>query len=770
MQIKRIPAIFLFLLTTSFLSAQTVGVVLSGGGAKGISHVGVIKALEENNIPIDYIAGTSMGAIVAALYSIGVTPDEMLALFRSSEFNSWFKGEFEKGYATYIYRGEPTAEMVGISLTRKKKNRIGIRYPVSLISPFPMDLAVKQLFSSPAAAASYNFDNFMIPFRCVAADIVSKKPLVLKEGDLSSAIRASMTYPFLFKPITIDSTLLFDGGLYNNFPWDVMVRDFNPDIIIGSKCSGNAGEPDTEDIVSQLENMLRVETDYTVPEGKGILLDIQLPGVSIIDFNKADEICKIGYSTAESYMAGIKRMIKRRINDEEITNKRLDFRKKVLPLKFANVKVSGNNLSKNQEEFIINTIKNNSDEPFSFEQFKRGFYRVVATGNVASMYPDICMREDSLFNINLRVHKSDPLRLSIGGNISSSSLNQGYLGLQYNTFSKNPLKATADANIGRFYSGLNLLFRQDIGIKPLIFYEAQFTAHIFDYFTGGQTTFYSDRVPGNIQESEVFVTLSAGTPVNIDKSILARINLYAGSNFYEYYQTDNYTTYDIPDRTRFGYISPSLILERNTTNYKLYPTEGKREKISLRFAYISETYTPGSTSPTRTEIKRNNHTSFYGRAGGEYFLELNRYFTLGLLVDLALSNRTYMGDHISTLLYLPAFLPNPHSKTLLLNGYRAPSFLGVAVTPIVKFTDSFSLHIQGAFFQPNRQLIENTEGEARFTDLFPKGSFLGNIAVVWQSPVGPISLSASYYQRSPVKWFPQLNIGFLIFKSKALVY
>lgn len=770
MQIKKILATLLFLLLTGYISAQSVGLVLSGGGAKGISHIGVIKALEENEIPIDYIAGTSMGAIIAALYSIGVTPDEMLAMFRSPEFASWYKGEFEKGYATYIYRREPTAEMVGVSLTNEKKNKLGIKLPTSLISPFPMDLAVKQIFASSAAAAGYDFNKLMIPFRCVAADIVNKKPFVLRKGDLSSAVRASMTYPFLFKPIIVDSTLLFDGGLYNNFPWDVMAKDFNPGFIIGSKCSGNAAEPDTEDILSQLENMLRVETDYTIPQEKGVLIDILLPGVSIMDFNKVDEIYRVGYFNTLRYISGIKSSIKRRTTQKEMLKKRMDFRTKTLPLRFADVHIPGSNLNDSEKEFIINTVKNNSSEVFNFEQLKRGFYRVVATENVGSIYPDIKIRKDSLFDVYLQIKKNAPMRLSIGGNISSSSLNQGYLGFQYNRFSKNPWRASADVNIGRFYSGLNLMLRQDIGIKPLWFYEAQFTAHIFDYFNGAQTQFFSNRVPGNIRERETFITLSAGTPVNIEKSILARFSIYAGRNLYEYYQTDNYTSYDVPDRTEFEYISPAMSIERNTTNYKIYPNDGKRQKLSVRFAYVNEEHTPGSTSLTRPEIKRGSHASFSGRAYTEHYFKFNRYFTLGVIADVAISNRTYMGDHISTLLYLPAFQPNPHSKTLLLNGYRAPSFIGVALTPIIKFSDSFSLHLQGSYFQPGRQLIENTEGIAKFTGFFPEGSFMANFAAVWQSPVGPVSLSASYYQRSDVKWFPQFNIGFLIFKSKALVY
>ncbi len=768
MQIKKSLAVVLLIVVTGWANAQSVGLVLSGGGAKGISHIGVIKALEDNNIPIDYVAGTSMGAIVAALYSIGITPNEMLAMFRSPEFNSWYKGEFEKGYGTYIYRREPTAEMVGVSLSQHKTSRLAIKLPTSLVAPYPMDLAVKQLFASAAATCGYDFNNLMVPFRCVAADIVNKRPLVLKSGDLGSAVRASMTYPFLFKPIVVDSVLLFDGGLYNNFPWDVMVNDFNPDYMIGSKCSGNAIMPDSEDILSQLENMLRVETDYSIPEGKGVLIDIQLPGVSIIDFQKAEEIFQIGYENTLKYIAGLKSAIQRRVTQEEILQKRMDFRIKNLPLRFKDVFIDNSALSSSEKEFIIRTIKNNSDEEFNFDQLKRGFYRVVSTDNVNTLYPVVKMRSDSLFDLYLQVTKKPPMKISIGGNISSSSLNQGYLGFQYNKFSKNPWRASADFNLGRYFSGLNLMLRQDIGIKPLWFYEAQFTLHLFDYFAGGQTAFFSNRVPGNIQESEMFFTLSAGTPVNIERNILAKFNLYLGKNLYEYYQTDNYTTYDVPDRTHFTYFSPTMTLERNTTNYRLYPTDGKKQKLSVRYAYVDEEHTPGSTSLTRTEIKRGNHSSFSARLTTEYYYTLNRNVSLAVLDDLSLSHRTYMGDHISTLLYLPAFQPSPHNRTLLLNAYRAPAFVGVALTPIIKLSPALSVHIQGAYFQPNRLLIENSDGIAKFTEFLPMGSFMANFAAVWQSPVGPVSLSATYYQKSEVKWYPQLNIGFLIFKSKAL--
>ena len=117
MQIKKFVISAIVALIPLMLPAQSVGVVLSGGGAKGLSHIGVLKALEENHIPIDYIAGTSMGAIVGGLYSIGLTTDEMLTLFRSKEFESWYNGKQEQGFATYFYRRETTAEMLGVTFS-----------------------------------------------------------------------------------------------------------------------------------------------------------------------------------------------------------------------------------------------------------------------------------------------------------------------------------------------------------------------------------------------------------------------------------------------------------------------------------------------------------------------------------------------------------------------------------------------------------------------------------------------------------------------------
>ena len=124
---KRIYTLLTLFLISFPLYCQSVGLVLSGGGAKGLSHLGVIKALEENNIPIDYISGTSMGAIVGGMYSIGLSVDDMVYIIKSDRFLSWYKGKQERDYATFLYQVDPTPAMFSFNI-RKNHHRIFISW------------------------------------------------------------------------------------------------------------------------------------------------------------------------------------------------------------------------------------------------------------------------------------------------------------------------------------------------------------------------------------------------------------------------------------------------------------------------------------------------------------------------------------------------------------------------------------------------------------------------------------------------------------------
>lgn len=185
--------IALFLAAIQIVSAQKVGLVLSGGGAKGAAHIGVIKALEENNIPIDYITGTSIGAIIGSLYAMGYSPEEMLELMLSKEFSYWQTGTVEEQYTYYFKEPYPTPEFAHFSIDMSDSLQIKASFlPQSLINPIQMNQAFMALFSQATAKAGWNFDNLFVPFRCVASDIYTKKPIIFKNGDLGDAVRASI--------------------------------------------------------------------------------------------------------------------------------------------------------------------------------------------------------------------------------------------------------------------------------------------------------------------------------------------------------------------------------------------------------------------------------------------------------------------------------------------------------------------------------------------------------------------------------------------------
>lgn len=768
---------------------QKVGLVLSGGGAKGLSHIGVIKALEENNIPIDYICGTSMGAIVGGLYAIGYTTDEMIELFAGKEFDSWFRGEPEYEYGSFFYRDEPTPTMFSFGIgTKENKNplpdkngqvgskkKIKLDLPVSFVKPYPMDLEFMRIFAPAAKASKYDFDSLMVPFFCVSSDIARKREFVSRKGDLSAAVRASMTYPFFFKPITIDSTLLFDGGFYNNFPWEIMEESYSPDFIIGAKCVTGENNLDEEEIASQVIGMLVSQTDYNIPPDKGVIISRVYP-YGVMDFKKVNEIVEMGYQNAQPYIKSIKERVKSQRTQEQLARQRRLFKEKCKSMVIADDIDISPNMHKGDKIFISRTLRNDKKGNIKFETFKRGYYRVIATNTVRTFYPSYKLTDDSLCHINIKATKAAPVRISIGGNISSSSLNQGYLGVSYSKMGLHPWKVGLGMNIGRFYKGGNIGFRYDIGIKPMAFISGDFVLHQFDYYGGNQSLFTPDKLPDNVQERETYAKVSLGTALSIKRNIVGKISVGTGRLDYRYFFDGSYGAKDKPNKTYIDVVYPEASIERNSLNYDFYPTEGQRLFIGARYIFGRETYhssrravpdmVNGDLSGSK-EFKNSFRHTVLCRFYSDGYYRINRWLRLGTMLDFTFSTRQDKGNYYATLLYMPVFQPVPHSNTLMMEMYRANTYLGVSVSPIVTFANSLYLHTTVAYFQPWEMINHLGNGLYEYSSRLPHGGFIGNAALVWQSPIGPVSLAATYYSKADGKhWYTQLNIGMLLFKKR----
>ena len=289
-------------------SRPKIGLALSGGGARGSAHIGVLKVLEENNIPIDYIAGTSMGSIVGGLYSIGMSPDEILEGIESIDWDDVFHDFPAREERSFRRKRDDDLYLVK---AKPGIDKDGLKLPEGVVQGQKINMALSR-FTQPVQNIK-NFDNFAIPFRAVASDIVTGDAVVLDSGNLAAAIRASMSVPAAFAPITIDGRQLVDGGIANNLPIDV-VRAMGADIVIAVDISTPLL---TEDelgsalkITIQLTGILtrrNAEAQIATLTEEDVLLIPDLGDITSADFDRAAEAIPTGVAAAEASLESLRR-------------------------------------------------------------------------------------------------------------------------------------------------------------------------------------------------------------------------------------------------------------------------------------------------------------------------------------------------------------------------------------------------------------------------------------------------------------------------------
>ena len=213
-----------------------VGIVLGGGGAKGAAHIGVLKYLEEMDIPVDYVAGTSMGSIIGGLYAMGYSPDELAQLIAEMDWSQYVGNSMDRSAMSEENRQRYSTMVVNVpfsleGLVFKKDNSAAVSF---MPSAYVNNTALINLFNNLCVGyqKEMDFNNLPIPFACVATDMRTGEEVVIRHGSVPTAMRASMAIPGVFSPVNIDGHTLVDGGLVNNFPVDVL-KEMGADIIIG---------------------------------------------------------------------------------------------------------------------------------------------------------------------------------------------------------------------------------------------------------------------------------------------------------------------------------------------------------------------------------------------------------------------------------------------------------------------------------------------------------------------------------------------------------
>jgi NTE family protein len=758
---------FLFLsaclLLLPFVQAQKVGLVLSGGGAKGMTHIGIIRALEENNIPIDYITGTSMGAIIGSLYAMGYSPDDMEALLRSEDFKRWYSGQVEPEYGYYFKQNRPTPEFFNIRFSFKDSLHIKPQIlPTSMVNPIQMNLVFVELFARATAACSGDFNRLFVPFRCIASDVYNKKPLIMRRGDLGDAVRASMSFPFVFKPIEIDSVLAYDGGIYNNFPTDIMREDFKPEVIIGSVVAANPGKPKENDLMSQLENMIMQKTDYTLPDSLGIIMTFKYDDVSLLDFDRLQELHDIGYNRTISLMDSIKGRIHRRVSAENVRLRRLVYRSNLPQFRFRDIYIEGANPQ--QQAYIKKEFHDEDHEVFTYEDLKRGYFRLLSDNMISEIIPHaVYDSENDLYSLHLKVKMEDNFSVRMGGSVSTTSSNQIYLGLGYQDLNYYSKEITLDGQIGKVYNNAQLMAKIDLPTRIPTSYRLIASLSTFDYCKKDKLFSKNDK-PSFNSKDERFVKLMVALPFLANKR--AEISIGYGKLQDNYFQSSviNFDK-DRSDRSTYNLLGGAIGFYGSTLNARQYATKGYFEKLVAQVFSGKEKFIPGN--PTETSVTTKERQSWLQISYMKYaYHTMSPKFTLGWMAEMLYSSKNFSENYTATMLQAADFSPTPHSKLMYNEAFRANQFLAAGIKPIFVFNDMFQFRSEFYGFVPIFPIKKNALNKAYYGKAFSRFEYIGEISVICQLPFGAISAYVNHYSSPKKEWNVGLTLGWQLFNYR----
>ncbi len=733
---------------------QSVGLVLSGGGAKGIAHIGLIQALEDNDIPIDYITGTSMGAIVGGLYACGYTPAEMMELINSDYFGYLSSGKADPAFTYYFSKGSPSPQMFAMSVGgRDSTARSKIFNPQSLISPMPMSFGFMQIFSAYGAQCDGNFDRLFVPFRCVASDVAQKRKKVMGSGDLGESIRASMSFPLIFQATEIDGQVLYDGGIYDNFPVGVMQTEFAPSVIIGSDVSAPSDGP-ANSYFQQLDLLVSRAQSYEVPPEAGIKVRIDVSNFGLLDWDRADAIYRAGYRRGIEMMDSIKTRIPTRADSTARRLRRAVFKSGTPALRFDSVNVEG--ATKRQNEYIkylFHPAK--GTDTIGIDRARLAFYRALSSGKMSYLRPRAHVNNDSagLFTLDLKALVKSNFSVGAGAYITSSNNSYLYLRGGYSSLSFSSVSTDIEAWIGQSYMAGALTGRLDIASALPSALVLNAVASRRKYYED-EELFFRDNEPAFVTAHEYFAKLAwamaAGRRGCVD------IGLGGGKLRNTFYSPGHEGGYrEGRHHVDFALGQAYAAYRSSTLDNINYPLSGS--SLNASFAAVLGKATCGQAGADGRGTDK--HMAWLQLdAHWRNYISLGRHWVLGTEARALLSNRPLPGSYEASVSSAPAYSPTPASTNTFNPAFRANSFLAATVVPVYKFNSSLSARFSASVFAPLRGIREGDGGTARFGRCFDSTEFFGELNLVYALPFGNIAGYCNY-SSSPGKFHGGISFG-----------
>ncbi|MEO0107358.1 MAG: patatin-like phospholipase family protein [candidate division WOR-3 bacterium] len=381
-------------LSTKDSTECKIGLVLSAGGALGLAHIGVLKVFEENQIPVSFITGTSMGALIGGAYAAGYTAAEIESIALSLDWSKILK---------------PTKPFGTLYLPEREKNKqyiVEIRHknfkpllPGGIVPLQNLEFFLMELFAEPSYNANYNFDSLPLPYRAIAVDLTSGKKVALKSNRLDRAIRGSIAIPGIFSSVRIDSLELIDGGVQQYLPAEEILV-FKPDFLIGVLTTKKVSESENSviDIISRTMNMLSAENLKKQKEYLDVIIEPDLERFTASDFSKIKEIINAGEVAALRALPQIKEKLKYK---EIVKNERKN--KVAKHSIIRSIRIDG--LVTTREGVVNRIIKTKPGEYLDFKKLIKDLRRIYDTGLFDQVNYDLKFIKNDSVDIVILVHE-----------------------------------------------------------------------------------------------------------------------------------------------------------------------------------------------------------------------------------------------------------------------------------------------------------------------------------------------------------------------------
>ena len=751
---------------TCSVQAQKVGLVLSGGGAKGLAHIGVLKQLEKNHIPIDYIIGTSMGSVIGAMYSAGYSPAEIEQIVLTPQFQYWVNGKQleDKTFNYLTAEPSPSALRLGVSIDSTFQARIS----TNLVNDLNLNFALAKLLAPAGARSGYDFDKLFVPFRCLAAEVFTRKQVVQKSGSISDAVRNSMAVPLAFRPIrNPDGRYLFDGGVYNNFPTDVMRKEFAPDVIIGVNVGDVAYKKypfkRDDDLLASTLIFLGANVADTLSVGKnGIFIQPDLEGYGGADFDRVQALIAKGDTAAQLKMDLIKQRIGRRVDSVALAQRRRAFQEGAPTPRFTEVRVNG--LREDQNHYAAQFFRR-TGRTYTIDDVEEGYYRLASDDYFKNIYPRIRYDEKQKgYVFNVDAQRNNNVAAEVGFVLSNRPIDNLYLGVEFRYLRRLLYSAAANVSLGRFYNAAQGSFRINIPGRVPFYVEPNIIYNQWDYQnTGG--VLGRDVLNTQVRQQDTKLGAQFGVSPNYRSRLLLDVGAFTTQDNYTNSRTIN--SADVLDKTVFQGGTAAIQFARNTLNRKQYATSGLRVVATLRAVSGSARYTPGSTSVIEANSRHREWLQF--RATTEHYFKLKGdQHSWGYFGEITASGQGTFSNYRSSQTTAPVFAPLPDSRTLFLDAYRSARYVAAGLRYIRPVLGKLEWRSEVYVHLNAQPLVQNDFQQAVRKNGVDRPRLTASTGLIFQTPVGPLAVQGRFYDDSSERFGVYGHLGYLLFRGRAL--